>query len=1043
MVTNNKKEKRKSSLFLKIFKIILLTLSCFITFLAVLPYFFKDEINNGIKDIANNYIKTEVEFKDLEISFFTHFPKLTVTLNETSIKESAPFNHKHLIEAKKIALGVDVKTLLSDQIIFNELMISDAKIHLKVDSLGHNNFDIMISSEEVKEENSSSVGLMLNDINISNSNFIYDDQKTKTLLDLKGFDYNGLIDFKDGVLVLDANSSINNTLFKFDEEIFVNQLPFRGDINTKIDLNRLRFDFIENQLKLGEFPFELKGNLELMESKSIFNLNISSEKNQLEHIPAIVPIAYQDYFKDLKLSGSSRLLFTMIGEMNAEEKLNPSIHIEVETNDAGVNYQNSKTPIQNLKLKAIMDLPALDPDQMRIKVDQLDFKLMDGMTSSSFEFNAGKQWFSQGQISSSIDLAALKNATGFKGLDTKGILNINGTWKGEFIQSKLNHLLRIPTFQVKASLNNGYFKLDEMPAALENISFDVESSNKDGKYKNTKIQVNQINAQALNNYIVGAIKVDNLSNFPINAALEAKIHLEDIYKIYPLKGMDLKGDLFASLSAKGVYDPKRKMVPVTNTKLIVKNGYLRFDDLPTLPMENIAIETHIKSGRGSFKDLSIKVLPISFTLAGKPFMINADLKDFNQLDYRVHSKGELRLGDVYKLFPIDGLDIDGLITANVGLRGNNGSALDNIQNRGFVKLENITVNTTFFPSKFKIKEGLFKFNGSTLTFEDVKARYRRNQFIFNGKISNYINYALKENQNLSGEINFQTNAVNINDFMAFNSGVTTSSSADGVVLLPKNVQLNIKGTAKQIVFNDLKLNDFTGDLVLDKGILTLKETHFGMIGSIFQMNGSYKPLNGRNAKFSFDVKGSNFDIQRAYHEIQLFREMASAAEKASGKISIDYHLEGALGADMFPRLKTVKGGGLLTVEDIQFMGFKIFNTVADRTSTNALHDANLKNVKIKTTIENNVMTISRTKFKVAGFRPRIEGQVTLDGYMNVGMRLGLPPLGIIGIPIKITGPADTFEVEVGKYEKEDLDETDEDYAEYQKSLIENNSNTIP
>lgn len=96
----------------------------------------------------------------------------------------------------------------------------------------------------------------------------------------------------------------------------------------------------------------------------------------------------------------------------------------------------------------------------------------------------------------------------------------------------------------------------------------------------------------------------------------------------------------------------------------------------------------------------------------------------------------------------------------------------------------------------------------------------------------------------------------------------------------------------------------------------------------------------------------------------------------------------------------------------------------------------MKKVTFKTKIENNVITINRTKFKIAGFRPRIEGQVTLDGYMNLGMRLGLPPFGIIGIPIKITGPADTFEVEVGKYHKEDLNETDDEFDEYQKSLEE-------
>ena len=308
--------------------------------------------------------------------------------------------------------------------------------------------------------------------------------------------------------------------------------------------------------------------------------------------------------------------------------------------------------------------------------------------------------------------------------------------------------------------------------------------------------------------------------------------------------------------------------------------------------------------------------------------------------------------------------------------------------------------------------------------------------MFDGNVSNYINYALKDNETLKGEINFTTNRVKIDDFMAFNSGETSSNSnaAEGVVLLPTNVELSIKGKAKEVLFKDIILQDFDGDLALNKGFLTLNQTKFDMIGSHFTMNGTYKPINARKANFSFDVKGINFDIQRAYKELTLFREMVSAAEKAHGKVSLDYKLEGDLGADMFPKMKTIKGGGALTLEEIQFMGFKMFNSVAEKTSTDALRDAKVSKVKVNSKIENNVITIERTKFKIAGFRPRIEGQVSLDGYVNVGMRLGLPPFGIIGIPIKITGPSDTFEVEVGKYQKEDLDEKDDDFSDYQKSL---------
>ncbi len=88
--------------------------------------------------------------------------------------------------------------------------------------------------------------------------------------------------------------------------------------------------------------------------------------------------------------------------------------------------------------------------------------------------------------------------------------------------------------------------------------------------------------------------------------------------------------------------------------------------------------------------------------------------------------------------------------------------------------------------------------------------------------------------------------------------------------------------------------------------------------------------------------------------------------------------------------------------------------------------------------KDNLITIERTRMRIAGFRPRFEGQVSLDGDMSIAFRLGLPPLGIFGIPIKITGNSENPIIEVGKItEGDELEET-EDESETQ---VEGTGNT--
>ena len=58
------------------------------------------------------------------------------------------------------------------------------------------------------------------------------------------------------------------------------------------------------------------------------------------------------------------------------------------------------------------------------------------------------------------------------------------------------------------------------------------------------------------------------------------------------------------------------------------------------------------------------------------------------------------------------------------------------------------------------------------------------------------------------------------------------------------------------------------------------------------------------------------------------------------------------------------------------------------------------------TIKNNILTIEKIKMRIAGFRPRLEGQCSLDGQLNLKGRIGLPPFGIFGIPFTVKGTQD-------------------------------------
>jgi AsmA protein len=223
----------------------------------------------------------------------------------------------------------------------------------------------------------------------------------------------------------------------------------------------------------------------------------------------------------------------------------------------------------------------------------------------------------------------------------------------------------------------------------------------------------------------------------------------------------------------------------------------------------------------------------------------------------------------------------------------------------------------------------------------------------------------------------------------------------------------------------LEIKNAKANLTISSGSLTLKETGFNLIGCDVTMDAVYGSMSPIKAYFDYKLKATDFDIRKAYNEVKLFHDMASSAGKAQGIVSLDYALKGKLDANMHPVYPSLEGGGVLSIKNVKLAGFKLFNAVAKKTGKDSLSNPDLNKVDIKTTVKNNIIKIERFKMKIAGFRPRIEGETSFDGRINLKMRLGLPPLGIIGIPMHITGTQENPKIKLGKGDNEEIPETEE------------------
>ena len=108
----------------------------------------------------------------------------------------------------------------------------------------------------------------------------------------------------------------------------------------------------------------------------------------------------------------------------------------------------------------------------------------------------------------------------------------------------------------------------------------------------------------------------------------------------------------------------------------------------------------------------------------------------------------------------------------------------------------------------------------------------------------------------------------------------------------------------------------------------------------------YGSESPEKAFFEFEVLAKDFDVKRAYKEVKMFREMASAAESAEGIVSLEYKVGGKLNNAMQPIYPSLKGGGTLSVKNVKMKGFKMFGAVSKKTGKDAIKTVSYTHLEV-------------------------------------------------------------------------------------------------
>ncbi|WP_257621546.1 AsmA-like C-terminal region-containing protein [Chryseobacterium sp. NKUCC03_KSP] len=895
---------------MKILKWIGISIASILFLMFIIPILFPGKVSEQVKLFANKHLAGELDYKKTHLTFFRHFPSLTVSVDDFLLKGSKPFQNDTLLAAKEVAVGINLKNLIFDgEVKIDEIYVTDAYANIFVNTKGEANYNVYVSkpSEKPKDTTSTGASIKLDLIKLRNWNVKYNDHAARVLVDTKGLNYTGKGGLSEDIFDLETDLDIDKLDLSLNRIYYAKQKTLHADLITRINTNALTFVLRKNELRINDLPLKFTGFVSILKDGYNLDINAASEKTTIRDMISVLPPQYLDWAKDTKIEGKSDLFFSLKGRFSEPQDQKPRLKARLMLKDGFVSNGKAPVPMNNFNMDLNVDLPDLNTEQL--------------------------------------------------GLD------------------------------------------------LKNLSFDLGP----------------------NNNFKAVVKTKGLDEMQIDANVKGVVNLQTLTQALGLKDIDAKGLMDTNIKANGIFSLDKKLFPKTNGYLNLKNGWLKTKYYPN-PIQNINIVANIINTDGTFKSLGVKLDPFKFDFEGNPVFVNADLQNFEDVLYKVRAKGTLNVGRIYKVFAKKGLDVSGLIMADLSLNGRQSYATtgqySRLDNRGNLILKNIKATTEYLPRSFYIKEGNFEFENEKMWFRKFFANYGKSDFALNGYLLNTINYFIERKGTLHGKFKLKSRYILIDEFMALKDGDNSKKSIEvdyakvenpkssGVVIIPKNLDVSLEADAKNVEFKGLNLNNLFGLASVNKGEVFLKNTSFDVVGSRMKIDARYQDESPLTANYDIALNVLDFDVQRAYNEIDMVREMATAAKNVKGIVSLDYKLKGDFDKNMTPIYPSLEGGGVVNLRDVEVKNLKMLSAVGDNIGAKAFNNPDMKGVNIETHIKNNLIHVDKFTFKVSILRPTISGTTSFNGLLDLRVRVGILPGGLIGFPIVVTGTHEKPQVKI-------------------------------
>ncbi|MDQ3224279.1 MAG: hypothetical protein M3Q75_12540, partial [Gemmatimonadota bacterium] len=355
------------------------------------------------------------------------------------------------------------------------------------------------------------------------------------------------------------------------------------------------------------------------------------------------------------------------------------------------------------------------------------------------------------------------------------------------------------------------------------------------------------------------------------------------------------------------------------------------------------------------------------------------------VDFRV--KGKVDLADLRRTVKLEGVDqLTGTVAADAAVRTRMSSIdkkqYDKVAASGTVDVGDLTLKGKTLPLPLTIQQAglrlrperaeLTSFNG-TIGSSDLQA---------SGSIDNLISYVFRDDT-LKGSATVKSNRFDLDEWRSGEGDLE-------IIPVPAKVDFVLNTTVNELTYDKLKMADARGRLRIKDQRVTLEDFRMNTLGGQIAVSGSYETTDLTKPTFDVGLKLIKVNIPSAFEAFTTVQMLAPVAKYATGQVTTDVNLNGALGKDMMPLFNALTGKGTFQTSNVALQNFPAMEKIVDVTKLGILNNPTMQALNAAFQIKEGRLVLQPFDVKLGGMTMNVAGSNGIDQSMEYTLGLQVP-----------------------------------------------------